>query len=447
MAPFTFLENKMATALDKFIAGMQTKYGSNSAMKPTEMPDKGIVSTGSLAIDYMVSSERGFGVPRDIVWEIGGAPGCGKSTLSMNVVNNILNYEFERAKKKVRLEKAVRNGDAPKESLDWFSKFFDNQSYDLHVFAEQELNKLIDEYDLDDKDIDHAIKDVMRNALYCDIEGRFDQHWAANFIDDRWLENKFAIMRPNTIENATTMYVEALRTGMFGVAVIDSIGGAPTERTFWKDAESGNVGGNALGVTRFAGFAQNMSSKFTCLTIGIQQVREDLSGYHQYLVPGGVAWKHACSLRMELKRKNKEVVYDLEPGTVDQYIQVGYGLTARLHKNSVGLSGREAHTWFYTFPSKYGEPGFDKIQDVIRLATLSGVIVKGASGVYQSDLFPNGRIRGYDKMAGYIKDNEDVYKKVEADMKTKLMHGDIKDFVSNFEDEGNIDPETGELKA
>jgi hypothetical protein len=111
------------------------------------------------------------------------------------------------------------------------------------------------------------------------------------------------------------------------------------------------------------------------------------------------------------------------------------------------LSGREAHTWFYTFPSKYGEPGFDKIQDVIRLATLSGVIIKGASGVYQSDLFPNGRIRGYDKMAGYIKDNEDIYKKVEADMKTKLMHGDIKDFVSNFEDEGNIDPETGELKA
>ena len=102
----------------------------------------------------MVSSERGFGVPRDIVWEIGGAPGCGKSTLSMNVVNNILNYEFERAKKKVRLEKAVRNGDAQKESLDWFSKFFDNQSYDLHVFAEPELNKLIDEYDLDDKDID-----------------------------------------------------------------------------------------------------------------------------------------------------------------------------------------------------------------------------------------------------------------------------------------------------
>ena len=50
-------------------------------------------------------------------------------------------------------------------------------------------------------------------------------------------------------------------------------------------------------------------------------------------------------------------------------------------------------------------------------------------------------------MAGCIKDNEDVYKKVEADMKTKLMHGDIKDFVSNFEDEGNIDPETGELKA
>lgn len=435
----------MASALDRFIVQMQTKYGSDSSMKPLDMPDKGVVSTGSLAIDYMLSSKRGFGIPRDIVWEIGGAPGCGKSTLSMNVVNNVLNYEFERAKKLVRVEKAVDKGDMKKEDLDWFKPFFDNQTYDLHVFDKPEYNKLIDEYELDDRDVSHAIKDVMRNALYCDIEGRFDQHWAANFIDERWLKDKFAVMRPDTIENATTMYVEAIRTGMFAVAVIDSIGGAPTERVWHKDAESGNVGGNSLGVTRFAGFAENMSSKKTCLTIGIQQIRQDLSGYHKYVTPSGEAWKHACSVRMELRRKNKEVLFDVDPGTSDSYIQVGYGLTARLHKSSVSPSGREAHTWFYTSSSKYGEPGFDKVQDIINLAVLSGVIVKGASGVYRSDIFPNGRIRGYDKMCKFIKDDKEVFDKISSDMKDKLMHGQIEGFVSNFEDEDNFNPETGEI--
>ena len=424
----------MATALDKIKAKLQGRYGDLSVMTPSDMVDKGVVSSGSLAIDYMVSSKRGFGIPRNIVVEIGGKPGSGKSTLAMNIISNVLDLEFERAKMYVRLERSVKTGAASADDMERFKAAWDRQSDDLHVFDDDSTNMLLDEVELSDSEIDHAIDDVMRNALYCDIEGRFDQHWAANFIDRRWLERKLLVTWPDTIENATTMYVDALRTGTFAVAAIDSIGGAPTVKTFDKEAEKASVGGNAVGVTAFAKYAQNMSNKFTCLTIGLQQVRADMEGFRRYITPGGEGWKHACSLRIELRRSNKEVVYDDDPGAPETQVVCGFKVHARLHKNSVGLSGREVAPWFYTMPCKYGDPGFDRLQDVVNLATLSGVLEKGASGTYRSDILPDGRIRGYDRLIQYLRDNEDVYNSLRSQMEDRLLHGGVEGYVSTFDD-------------
>lgn len=423
----------MSTALDKLKAKLQGRYGDLAAMMPGEMADKGVVSSGSLAIDYMVSSKRGFGIPRNIAIEIGGKPGCGKSTLAMNIISNVLDLEFERAKMYVRLERAVKSGDATQDDMDRFRRAWDMQPADLHVFDDDRLNSLLDSVQLSDKEVDHAIDDVMRNALYCDIEGRFDQHWAANFIDHRWLERKLLVTWPDTIENATTMYAEALRTGTFAVAVVDSIGGAPTIRTFDKESEKQSVGGNAIGVSDFAKYAQNMSNKFTCLTIGLQQVRADMEGFRRYITPGGEAWKHACSLRIELRRSTKEVVYDDDPGAPETQVVCGFRVHARLHKNSVGLSGREVAPWFYTMPCKYGDPGFDKLQDIVNLATLSGVLEKGVSGTYRSEILPDGRIRGYDNLVRFLREHEDVYSELRGRMERKLLDGGVEGYVSTFD--------------
>lgn len=420
----------MANALDKLKASLGSKWNDGKTVfRASELGDKGVVSSGSLCLDYMTGV---FGIPRNVVIELAGKPGVSKTTMSLCIINNVLELEFERAKMRCRLEQAIEDGKLEKYELDWFdSQGWDKQLGDLHVFGEQEKNDILDSYELNSKYMQKAY-DISRGAIYLDLEGRFDSNWARKYIRQD-LFDKVLVVRNDTIEQATDAYCEALRSNAIAVAVLDSIGGAPTDRTFWKSAQIGNVGGNALGMTRFAGFAENMSSKYTCLTICINQVRDDLGGYNRLITPGGNAIKHAFSLRIELKRKSSEVVWDVEPGTKESMYECGFLVHARLHKNSVGRSGQACQFWFYTNDCKYGKAGFDRAREIVNLAILSNVIDKGNAGYYRYDSFPNGRIHGYDATVRYFLDNHDAYNKLYNEMKYRLRNGGIDGATETFD--------------
>lgn len=441
----------MVSALEKLKMQLKDKYGDNSVMTVNEIPDKGVVSSGSLCFDYMLGT---FGIPRNIVVELAGAPGVSKSTMCLGIINNVLKLEFERAKMLARAEKMQKDGVMSQEDLDFFKKKYDSQQGELHVFDDADMNAKLDTYELNDKDMKHVYNDLMRNALYLDMEGRFDRAWASRFIRKDFVDHdKVLVTRNDTLEQATDVYTDALRTGMFAIAILDSVGGAPTQRITNKSAESGNIGGNALAMTRFSQFAENMASKWTCLTIGINQIRADLSGYGRLVTPGGMAWQHACSLRIELRRKTRDVVMDLEPGTTESWYECGFLVTARIAKSSIGRKGQACSFWFYTADTeKYGPAGFDRVQEIVNLAVLCGQIEKGAAGIYRSEYFPDGKIRGYEKMLLFIRQNSDVFDKLYNDMKARLNRGGIDGAIQTFEEDGEVgmanfevNRETGEV--
>lgn len=441
----------MVSALEKLKMQLKDKYGDNSVMTVNEIPDKGVVSSGSLCFDYMLGT---FGIPRNIVVELAGAPGVSKSTMCLGIINNVLKLEFERAKMLARAEKMQKDGVMSDEDFAFFKKKYDSQQGELHVFDDADMNAKLDTYELSDKDMKHVYNDLMRNALYLDMEGRFDRAWASRFIRKDFVDHdKVLVTRNDTLEQATDVYTDALRTGMFAIAILDSVGGAPTQRITNKSAESGNIGGNALAMTRFSQFAENMASKWTCLTIGINQIRADLSGYGRLVTPGGMAWQHACSLRIELRRKTRDVVMDLEPGTTESWYECGFLVTARIAKSSIGRKGQACSFWFYTADTeKYGPAGFDRVQEIVNLAVLCGQIEKGAAGIYRSEYFPDGKIRGYEKMLLFIRQNSDVFDKLYNDMKARLNRGGIDGAIQTFEEDGEVgmanfevNRETGEV--
>lgn len=417
----------MVDALTRLKASLGAKYGENSVFTPNDMPEKGVVSTGSLSMDYMTGR---MGIPRDCVIEFAGNPGCGKSTTSLSIVNNVLNLELSRSRMRVLAEKAARSGKLTPDDMKTFNRAYSRQDYDLHVFGDDRKNALLDGK-LSDRDEQLAF-DGCRNALYVDLEGRFDQNWASRFIDRRFLESKFLLIRNDTIEQATDAYTECVRTGDFAVAVIDSIGGAPSKQVFEKSAERGNVGGNAAGVTRFSQFAENHASRYTCLTIGLNQVRADMEGFHRLITPGGWAWKHACSLRIELLRRPKEVFWAHE-GVDGQFI-CGYTVHARLHKNSVGRSGQECQFDFYTADTpEYGKAGFSPYTEAVNLAVMAGIIEKGGAGWLRYDSFPNGRVQGVARAAEYLMAHEDVFQALREDVRDRLINGRIEGAVRSFD--------------
>lgn len=422
----------MATALDKLKASLSSKWNDGrTVFMANDIADKGVVSSGSLCLDYMTGI---FGIPRDCVIELAGKPGVSKTTMSICIIENVLELELERARMYQRVEKATKDGKLTNDDKQWFlDKGWDKQVADLHVFGNDWQNDILDNYELDAKHEKQAF-DMSRGALYLDLEGRFSREWASKYIRPEFME-KLIVVRNDTIETATDAYVDALRSGAIAIAILDSVGGAPTDRTFWKSAQIGNVGGNALGMSRFSQFAENMSSKYTCLTIGINQVRDDMSGYNQLITPGGNAWKHACSLRIELKRKKSEVVWDVEEGTKESMYECGFLVHARLHKNSVGRSGQACQFWFYTNDCRFGKAGFDIGREIVNLAVLSNVVEKGNAGYYRYDAFPNGRIHGYDATVSFFLEHKDAYDKLYAEMKQRLRDGGIDGATTSIDED------------
>lgn len=440
----------MVSVIEKYKASLQSRYGEESAMTPEDMPKKGVVSSGSLTFDYMLGT---FGIPRDILMEIGGKPGVSKTTMSLSIINNVLNLEYERALKKARVEKALKDKKINDEDYAIFNIAYRRQQEELHVFigdGAEEKNRIIDDYPLTQAEKDFIRTNKMRSALFLDLEGRFNPEWASRFIDKKFMESNLLVVRNDTIEEATDVYREMVKTKNFAVVVVDSIGGAPTKRVVDKSSEKGNVGGNSGGVSDFSKFADNLSSKYTCLTICINQVRDDMSGYRAYITPGGWGFKHACSVRVELKRFNKEgwVFKDKIPGTTVEY-ECGFKVAANLRKTSIGRKGIACDFIFYTNDCVYGKAGFDRVNELINLAVISGQITK-RGGWYSSKYFGDSRkrINGDRALAKFLLSHQDIFDKLYEDMKTKLNSGEIAGALSEFDDLSGerIDTETGEIE-
>lgn len=253
-----------------------------------------------------------------------------------------------------------------------------------------------------------------RVALFIDMEHKMDPDWMQTIVGADLLEDRIVYVQPQTIEEATNVYRSAVGTGKVCCVVLDSIGGAPTIRRN-DDAEVGHYGGNAMGVGEFSRSAATLGSVHRCLTIGINQKREDMSGYHALKTPGGKAWVYACVLRIELVRGKDQTLADIN----DEKIPIGYTIYAKVRKNQVGAPGRTAMYWFYNvYTEEYGF-GIDTQDELVRLGTKTQVIDR-RGGWYYHDLFPGGKAQGISGVARAIRENPDVGQQIVDQILSRL---------------------------
>lgn len=208
-----------------------------------------------------------------------------------------------------------------------------------------------------------------RGALIMDLEHKLSPDWVRTLVGDDRME-RLIYVQPDHIEQATNVFRQAVTSGQICIAVLDSIGGAPTIRRN-DNAEVASYGGNSQGVGEFGRTAAALSAKYRCLTIGINQTRADMEGYHRMNTPGGKAWKHAVILRIQLKRSTRETVEQTING---EKITVGHAVYAKVVKNQLNAPGRTAMWWFYNVPTDEYGFGVDTLDEVVRLGILTRVI-------------------------------------------------------------------------
>jgi recombination protein RecA len=220
-----------------------------------------------------------------------------------------------------------------------------------------------------------------RSIVYLDNEGTADPIWAKKMGYDMGENAKVStiLIRPEaqSAEQIFDMAISMLKTGEIGLLVFDSIATLVPQQIAEESMEKKQMGGISTSLTRFANSIVGVLRKYKATLIGINQVRENLSGYGDFLItPGGRAWKHQCSVRLMFKRgdffdENGEVVKKTANSPAGNIIEVA------VLKTKVCKWDRKLGYMHLNY-----DRGVDILEDTLDVATHFGFIDNSVQGSY-----------------------------------------------------------------
>lgn len=265
------------------------------------------------------------------------------------------------------------------------------------------------------------VKERPRKVAYFDVEITLDPIWAAKLgvnIDD------LILLQPEeqSAEEILQDLEDMMRTGEVGLAVIDSIAALVSQQELEKDIGDKTYAGISSPLTRFAREAIMLCKQKNCTVIGINQLRDDMNAMYPGATktPGGKAWKHLCSVRMQFTRgsfideKGNEIKRSSES-------PAGNKVLMSMTKNKTCPSNRRGG--YYTI--NYAN-GIDYLMDLVEVALKYNLIDQ--SGAWYTIVDPDTgeikseKIQGMPNVYEYLRDedNEEVLTFIETYIDSKI---------------------------
>lgn len=335
--------------LARLTAKMQKEYGSEMVSIASEAESNIVVhSTGSLMLDLACGNADRAGIPEGRIMEVYGPESQGKTTLTLLMI-------------------------ASRQKEENFKKEQDEnykKKYCVFLDAEHALDmRLAEEYGVD---LDELI-----------------------YID------------PVTAEKGLDILDAYIRSGMIGLAVIDSVAAllpASIEQASYEQQH----------MAVLARFMSGVMQKITGPTkangttlIFINQIREAIGKFSPFgtpeTTPGGRSLKFGSSIRMSVRRgevikRNGE--------------QVGHVMKVRIVKNKIAVPFKEA-----TINLVYGE-GIDRADELFQISVKAGFIRQAGAWYTYVDLDTGEimkyndveiRTQGKDKMIDLIREIPELF--------------------------------------
>lgn len=337
----------------------------------------------SMRANYMLYG----GIPRGRLVEFFGGEGGGKTTTSMDIVANaqvLFRKEWESEIDKL-------------ESIE--RKLTKDESARLEYLKDRGPLKVV----------------------YADNENTFDYAWASLLgidIDSLWL------MRPEneSAEDVLSNCLIIIETGEVGLLVIDSIAAMLSKQAMEKDVGDKTYCGISNALTTFSNKAAPLCKKTNCTIIGINQVRDNINsaGYGGPLTttPGGRAWKHACSVRIEFKKGQR---FDEKGGNLPSTAESPFGhyVMMAVKKSKICKNNRMTGQYKLVY-----DTGIDTMSDLIDILIKHDIIVKSGAWFAFKDLV-NGdgnstltdedgkevKVQGMAKIGDFLLSHEELYNK------------------------------------
>lgn len=291
--------------------------------------------------------------------------------------------------------------------------------------------------------------DNPRAIILLDNEGTADPVWAAKLGYDMRKEAtvKTITIRPEaqSAEEIFDIALSLLETGEIGLLIFDSIATLVPQQIFGESQEKKAMGGIAAALTRFANTVVGLLRKYKATLIGINQVRENLSGYGDPLqTPGGRAWRHQCSMRLMFKRGD---FFDEEGNKLlkkEAQSPAGHIIEMSVLKTKVCKWDRKLGYMHLNYVK-----GVDILQDTLDVATYFGFIDDSTQGTYKLIDPETGEImidaegneiklRGRKNLIQYFRDHVAEWRRLYDMVYAKLS---IKDdpYIKSFEELLKVD--------
>lgn len=263
--------------------------------------------------------------------------------------------------------------------------------------------------------------DDSKGVVYADLENTLDPVWATKMGVDLDRDN-FYIFNP-TNQGAETIFEKLLsmiETDEIGLMIIDSIGVMVSNQALEKSVEEKTYGGIAMALTNFSKKAEMLCHRHDCTIIGINQLRADMNSmYGGMTTPGGQAWRHNCSVRLEFKMGK---YFDEKGNDLSRQSEnpAGNYVLVSMIKNKTCPPTRR--TGFYTL--RY-LTGIDYLGDLIEVAIKYGIVER--SGAWFAIINPDTgeqitKLQGQAKVNEYLSDAENIetLKMIENYIDTKI---------------------------
>lgn len=346
-------------SLQDVLKSIQKKYGQSVVKVGVEgLEVDGLLSLGSPALDFCIYG----GIPEGRIVEFSGAEGSGKTTNAFLAAAAYQRAELER------------NPEDP------------------------------------------------RSIVLLDNEGTADPVWARKLGYDMAEDAVVPtiIIRPEaqSAEEIFDMALNLLKTGQVGLLIFDSIATLVPQQIADESMEKQQMGGIAKALTRFANTAVGLLRKYKATLIGINQVRENMTGYGDPLqTPGGRAWKHQCSMRLMFKRST---FFDDDRNELTKSAQspAGHVIEMYVLKTKTCKWDRKLGYLHLNY-----DKGVDVLWDTIDVATHFGFITSPAQGSFHVVDVDTGeimkdsegkeiKIRGKKEVVRYFEQNPDQWRRL-----------------------------------
>ena len=244
-------------------------------------------------------------------------------------------------------------------------------------------------------------------AAFVDAEHALDPGYAKKLGVD---VDNLLVSQPDSGEQALEITEALVRSGAIDVLVVDSVAALVPKAELDGEMGDSHMGLQARLMSQALRKLTGTVSKSRTALIFINQIREKIGVMfgNPETTTGGRALKFYSSVRIDIRR----IAAVKEGDTV-----VGSRTKVKIVKNKVAAPFREAE-----FDILYGE-GISREGDVLDLAVTHNVVEK--SGAWYS--FNGERIgQGRENTRSFLKENKDIYAKIDAELRKRLSIGAAK---------------------